>query len=166
MEKAPIIVRVRTEDRSWIKTWPNRQRDVKNVVYAVLNTGELSKVAAHSEVTLVFSSDAKVRLLNLRFRGQDQPTNVLAFPDSNQPLGGVILARETVVAESKAQGKPFVNHAKHLVLHGFLHLLGYDHKTLHEQRLMESLEQRILAAMGIPNPYESNRVAQADLHHR
>ena len=105
------------------------------------------------EVVVVFASDARLRELNGRFRGKDRPTNVLSFENPDAPFGGIALAFETVFREAKAQRKPFVNHSKHLILHGFLHLQGYDHGTRAHARLMEGLEIAILEAMGIPNPY-------------
>jgi probable rRNA maturation factor len=112
------------------------------------------------EVAVVFASDARLRALNAKFRGKDKPTNVLAFENPAAPLGGIALAFETISREAKAQGKTFVNHSKHLILHGFLHLAGYDHHTARDARLMEGLEIAILSAMGIPNPYTA-RAARA-----
>jgi probable rRNA maturation factor len=108
---------------------------------------------ASLEVSVVFASDERLRALNARFRGKDRATNVLSFANPEAPLGGMALAFETVLRETKAQRKPFVNHSKHLILHGFLHLAGYDHHNRRAARLMEGLEIAILSAMGIPNPY-------------
>ena len=77
----------------------------------------------------------------------------LSFPDPQIPLGGMALAHETVFREAKAQKKPVIRHSNHLILHGFLHLLGYDHHSAQAARLMEGLEVAILSTMGIPNPY-------------
>ena len=104
-------------------------------------------------LAVVFASDARLRALNAKFRGKDKPTNVLAFENPAAPLGGIALAFETVFREAKAQRKTFVNHSKHLILHGFLHLAGYDHHSARAARLMEGLEIAILSDMGIPNPY-------------
>jgi probable rRNA maturation factor len=112
---------------------------------------ELSGAAG--EVAVVFADDARLRGLNARFRGKDKATNVLSFGDPGNPLGGIALAFETVLAEAKVQNKSFINHSKHLILHGFLHLLGYDHENRRCARLMEGLEIAILSDMGIPNPY-------------
>ena len=101
------------------------------------------------------SDDRRLAALNLQFRGKDKPTNVLSFPDDDLPPGGIAVAFETVIREAKAQGKTFVNHAKHMILHGFLHLHGFDHIKMREARLMEGLETAILGGMGIPNPYAS-----------
>ncbi len=102
---------------------------------------------------MVFADDDRLRTLNAQFRAKDRPTNVLSFPDPAAPLGGMALAYQTVRAEASSQKKQFVHHVKHMILHGFLHLLGYDHKTRLQARLMERLEIAILSDMGIPNPY-------------
>jgi probable rRNA maturation factor len=116
---------------------------------------------------IAFATDADVRELNARFRGKDKPTNVLSFPAQAPPqdtlgrheplpLGDVILAAETVAAEARDLGIPLSHHIQHLVVHGVLHLLGHDHEADAEADRMEALETRILAALGVPDPYRSN----------
>lgn len=116
---------------------------------------------------VAFSGDAEVRALNARFRGQDKPTNVLSFPagplvpgaaaeGGPRHLGDVVLAAETVAAEAREQGIPLAHHVQHLVIHGVLHLVGHDHETDAEAEAMEALETRLLAALGIADPYRSN----------
>ena len=115
-----------------------------------------------SELSLVFSDDARVRTLNADWRGKDKPTNVLSFPafPGRPPgalppmLGDVVLAAETVALEAADQGKPFTHHVTHLIVHGVLHLIGYDHETEVEANRMENIERRILARLGIPDPYK------------
>jgi probable rRNA maturation factor len=112
-------------------------------------------------VAVAFADDARVKALNRDFRGKDKPTNVLSFPAPpmraapEDPifLGDVILARETVAAEAGAAGVPFETHLAHLVVHGFLHLLGYDHEADDAAERMEGLETAILADLGLPDPY-------------
>ena len=104
-------------------------------------------------MAVLLANDEALRELNARFRGKDKPTNVLSFPDKALPPGGIAVAFETVEREARAQGKEFINHSKHMILHGFLHLLGYDHETAKGARLMEGLETAILSGMGIPDPY-------------
>jgi probable rRNA maturation factor len=116
------------------------------------------------EVSLVLADDAMVRDLNRRYRGQDKPTNVLSFAaldDEDDPspedgpllLGDVILAFETTRAEALADDKSVAAHMVHLVVHGVLHLLGYDHIEEDEAQEMETAERAILAGLGISDPY-------------
>ena len=119
------------------------------------------KPAGPCELSLVFSDDATVKSLNAQWRGKEAPTNVLSFPamvikpgDRLPPLlGDVILAFETVAREAALEGKTLDQHICHLVLHGFLHLLGYDHESDAEAEKMEALERGILAKLAIPDPY-------------
>jgi len=113
-----------------------------------------------SEVSVVLTDDAGIRVLNARHRGIDKPTNVLSFPqddpdaDAYGPLlGDIVIARETVDREAVDGGLPFRHHLTHMVVHGFLHLVGYDHMEDDEAEEMERLETAILAALDIPDPY-------------
>lgn len=151
MAKSRLTVDLQIEFPAWRKAWPRAAGVVRRLVQAAALRPELSGPVG--EVAVVFADDARLRGLNARFRGKDQATNVLSFGDPGNPLGGIALAFETVSAEAKAQNKTFVNHSKHLILHGLLHLLGYDHETARGARLMEGLEIAILSDMGIPNPY-------------
>ena len=129
---------------------------------------ELSdRLEAPTSACIAFATDADVRTLNAQFRAKDKPTNVLSFPaqapppgvlgpDEPLPLGDVVLAAETVAAEARELGIPMEHHVQHLVVHGVLHLLGHDHETDAEAETMEALETRILAALGVPDPYRSN----------
>ena len=113
-----------------------------------------------AEVSLLLAGDAEVKALNARWRGQDKPTNVLSFPAArpdglagSATLGDIALAYETLAREAEAAGVPLADHYRHLVTHGFLHLIGYDHETDEEAGRMEALETRILARLGVPDPY-------------
>jgi probable rRNA maturation factor len=113
------------------------------------------------EVSLVFTNDAAIREINAEWREQDKPTNVLSFPafplaPGGKPgpmLGDIILAEETLRREALDLGVAFEDHLTHLLVHGFLHLFGYDHMTEEEAAVMEGLEIRILAELGLENPY-------------
>ena len=143
---------MRTSARGWASIWRGRERGAHAVIGSALSSG-LVKIDRSGLVEIEFGSDAELRALNARFRGYDKATNVLAFPNPQTPFGSIILAYDVVAREARAQGKAFAHHTKHLILHGFLHLLGYDHETVMERRLMERLEVRILEDMGIGNPY-------------
>lgn len=151
MAKSRLTFEVQIECPAWRQAFPRAGAAVRGLVREAAMRPELSGPVG--EVAVVFADDAKLRGLNARFRGKDKATNVLSFGDPENPLGGIALAFETISAEAKAQNKSFVNHSKHLILHGLLHLLGYDHDTARGARLMEGLEIAILSDMGIPNPY-------------
>ncbi len=117
--------------------------------------------ASPTELSLVFTDDAHIRKLNATWRGKDKATNVLSFPAFEMApgypvpplLGDIVIAYETVRRESALEDKPFEHHLMHLMIHGFLHLLGYDHEIDEEAEEMEDLERRILTVLGIPDPY-------------
>jgi probable rRNA maturation factor len=118
-----------------------------------------AKVKGTAEVSLILTSDDEQRILNRDWRGIDKPTNVLSFPQI-EPfgavsglLGDIILARETLEKEASEQDVSFDDHFTHLVVHGFLHLLGYDHVKDDEALAMEGLETQILASLGVADPY-------------
>jgi probable rRNA maturation factor len=110
---------------------------------------------------VLLADDAALRALNRDWRGKDKPTNVLSFPapQGGEMLGDIALAAETVAAEAQAQGKPFAAHMAHLLAHGFLHLLGYDHEIEAEAEAMEARERAILVSLGLPDPYAEVVVA-------
>ncbi len=130
-----------------------------------------SSEAAHGEANLgeaelavMLTDDAGIRTLNRNWRGIDKPTNVLSFPalqptgagspdDAPRMLGDIAIAYETTRKEADDEQKPFDHHLSHLAIHGFLHLIGYDHETDDDAEAMETLEQEILAQLGIPDPY-------------
>ncbi len=112
------------------------------------------------EVSVLFTDDARVRDLNLRHRGKDRATNVLSFPapDSARKggaLGDIALALETVSGEAAEGGLTLDHHITHLLVHGFLHILGFDHHDEHDAEAMESLETAIMARLGLPDPYRA-----------
>jgi probable rRNA maturation factor len=117
--------------------------------------------ADRAELAVMLTDDAGIRTLNHDWRGIDKPTNVLSFPavvlpgGGSQPraLGDIAIAFETTRREAKTENKPFGHHLSHLAVHGFLHLIGYDHETDDDAETMEQLERDILARLGIPDPY-------------
>ncbi len=114
--------------------------------------------ATAREIALMFCDDAAMRDLNRRFREQDKPTNVLSFPSGEDEgfLGDIALARETCVREAAEKSIPLRDHAAHLIIHGMLHLIGYDHETDEDASVMEQRETEILRALGIADPYRSD----------
>ena len=118
------------------------------------------KLLDGAEVSLLLIDDARMREMNKEWREKDKPTNVLSFQSVQKErlvsapfLGDIVLAYETVEREARDEGKSFDDHAAHLVVHGFLHLLGHDHMNDEEAEVMEALETRILAGLGIADPY-------------
>jgi probable rRNA maturation factor len=113
---------------------------------------------------IALSSDAEVAKLNATYRDKNAPTNVLSFPAPASAkeagfLGDIGLASETVAREAREQGVPLVDHLQHLVVHGLLHLEGYDHQTKTEAEAMEAIEVRILAKLGVADPYAGSDLA-------
>lgn len=130
--------------------------------------GELATTPALVEISVRLASDEEVRQLNAQYRGKDKPTNVLSFPmvqpdlldtvsqnsdDGELLLGDIILAHGVCVAEAAERGIPVADHATHLLVHGTLHLLGYDHLHDDEAEGMEEIERQALATLGIADPY-------------
>ena len=114
-----------------------------------------------SEVSMLFTNDASIKTINNDHRGQNKPTNVLSFPQHPPDarrfgpyLGDLVFASETIIGEAGLDKKPLMHHLQHLMVHGFLHLVGYDHETDIEAEEMESLEVKILDRLQIPNPYD------------
>jgi probable rRNA maturation factor len=125
-----------------------------------------------AELAVMLTDDAGIRTLNLNWRGIDKPTNVLSFPalpptgavgpdDAPRMLGDIAIAYETTRKEADDEQRPFDHHLSHLAVHGFLHLIGYDHEKDDDAEAMEGLETEILAQLGIPDPY-ADRDPDAD----
>ena len=155
----PASVEVTVSCQAWFDGCPDAATIAAGAAQAaVANSTE----AGAFIVDVTLSDDAEQRRLNRKYRGQDVPTNVLAFPQGapNAPhpdgpilLGDVVLAFETVRREAAEQQKPITNHLRHLVVHGVLHLLGFDHEKAAEAAAMEAREIEILAKLGVPDPY-------------
>jgi probable rRNA maturation factor len=143
---------VEIEDAAWTQALPHAEALVLEAAEATL----ASEGAVGEGVTLLLTDDATIADLNRRFRQQDKPTNVLSFPAPQNPerfLGDIALAYGVCAREAQEQGKPLKHHLQHLVAHGVLHLLGYDHVSDAQADEMENLERAVLAGLGIPDPY-------------
>jgi probable rRNA maturation factor len=151
----PIDIAVIRNDEAWPQDLDTRAEEA---VLAALTFAK-PKVKGAAELSILLTSDAEQHELNRQWRGKDSSTNVLSFPQI-EPFGPVIgllgditLARETLIREAEEQGVTFEAHFTHLVVHGFLHILGYDHLTDAEALQMEGLETQILASLGVADPY-------------
>lgn len=145
------MIEVETEADDWTRALPDAEALVRRAAQATLDHEKQPGGA-----TVLLTDDASVQDLNARFRKQDKPTNVLSFPTAPNPqrhLGDIALAYGTCAREAHEQGKTLAAHLQHLVAHGVLHLLGYDHMTDAEAEEMEGLERVVLASLGIADPY-------------
>ena len=150
------MIDIEIEDEAWVAAAPQAQNLVQAAAAGALRQAEFDG----DEVTILLTDDDSVRDLNARFRGKDYATNVLSFPAPQNPeghLGDIALAFGVCAREAAEQGKPIAHHLQHLVAHGVLHLLGYDHETDAEAEHMEGLERVILAGLGVPDPYAAEQ---------
>ncbi len=152
----------------WQESLPNAGEICRRAALAAVEAGACGwdgPPVERLEISLVLSSDTEVQALNRGYRGQDKPTNVLSFAaldDEDAPLpddgpvllGDIIIAYETTQAEARAEGKSLQDHLSHLVVHGILHLMGFDHEEEDEAEAMEETECRVLAGLGIASPYD------------
>ena len=147
--------------------WEARAGEAAAAALALTPYASLTDAAPLVEIAIRLTDDAEVHALNRDFRGKDKPTNVLSFPqvqddlleslansdDGEILLGDIVLARETCMREAEEKGVSVVDHATHLIIHGTLHLVGYDHMDDASATAMEALEVKALASLGIANPY-------------
>jgi probable rRNA maturation factor len=146
-----ISIEVEVEDDGWLHAVPDVEALARRAAQAALTAAD-----ARGEVTVLLTDDAEVATLNAEFRGKATPTNVLSFPSpafARPHLGDVALAYGVCAREAEEQGKPLGNHVMHLVAHGVLHLIGWDHQTDTEADAMEALERKVLAGLGVSDPY-------------
>lgn len=160
-----LTVELAVEHESWTQSLPDVESMVSAMAEAALAEADCDLGEGPVEISVLLTDDSAVQSLNREWRGKDKPTNVLSFAtmdDDGAPLipgaplllGDIVLAFETCQREAEEQGKPFAHHLSHLVVHGVLHLLGYDHELGEaEADEMEALETAILARFGIADPY-------------
>jgi probable rRNA maturation factor len=166
LSQAPIRKRTRTKNPPQIEVivrsarWRKRPTAKTIVKKAVLAAAKAVSTRP-TELAIVLSDDSAIRTLNRDWRGKNAPTNVLSFPAA-QPgksrsappyIGDIVIAYQTVAREAVAESKPFNHHLAHLAIHGFLHLLGYDHENDRDAQKMEQLERKILKRLAVPDPY-------------
>lgn len=170
MTDAAMDLALVVEDDRWTAAVPGMEALATRAVVAALAAVEEE---GPLELSVVLTDDATVHRLNRDFRQQDKATNVLSFagrdgdapplPEGEvEPLGDVICAYETTLREADEQGKVFADHICHLIVHGVLHLLGYDHLDDNEAEEMETLETEILRGLGVANPYSSSDAVPVD----
>lgn len=164
-EIQPITIEMTIEAGDWGSEEAIRM-EVDRAIEAAMAIGRFD-LPPYAELSLVLTDDAHIRELNRTWRGKDKATNVLSFPAGEQHeadvsddyadppllLGDIVVARETLIREAGEEGKSVADHFAHLLVHGFVHLMGYDHEDDGEAEEMEALEADILAHLGIANPY-------------
>ena len=155
-----MSVSIEVEDEAW-RALDGLDQHARNAVGATLEGA--GAVPGTVEIALLFTGDDAVAELNAQWRGKQGPTNVLSFPapagmpvpkGEPRPLGDIVLAHGVIAREAADQGKTLHDHTAHLIVHGVLHLLGFDHETGAEAEDMERLEARILKGLGVSDPYE------------
>jgi probable rRNA maturation factor len=148
------VIDIQVVAKLW-KLQPTAEQTVRDAIAAAA----AMLASKEGEVSVVLTDDAAIAKLNRAWRGIDKPTNVLSFPSSKTTTGGtvmlgdIVIAYETLVRECADEGGAFLHHLAHLAVHGFLHLVGYDHQNNADADSMEGLESRIMASMNMPDPY-------------
>lgn len=153
-----VSVDIAIEGGGW-SDLPDARRTIEDAVRATVSASG-AELAEGAEVSVLLCDDRRIAELNRDWRGLDKPTNVLSFPAADADalataplLGDIAVAYETVARECAEEDKPFADHLSHMIVHGFLHLLGYDHETDDEAEDMEALERSALQQLGVPDPY-------------
>jgi probable rRNA maturation factor len=164
-QRAAPAVEIMIESPLW-----KAQRSAKALLRRAISQAGTMVPAAEGALAIVLTDDAAIRALNRDWRRKDAATNVLSFPTRGlcvtpgipRLLGDIVIAYETTEREARAEHKPFSHHLVHLAVHGFLHLVGYDHQEDDEADAMEKLETLILAQLAIPDPYIARGAADRD----
>lgn len=157
------IIELCLEDDNWRGVEELESKMVACVSAALKQANQGDEIAS---LTIVLADNQRVEALNNDWRDKQKPTNILSFPapahslndEGHAYLGDLILAYGVIFDEAGTQTKPFVTHLCHLVVHGVLHLLGYDHQNDEEADYMEQLEIKAMAALGLPDPYQTTNI--------
>jgi len=166
----PLETTIQLKTPDWKKSLRPYCKTVREICAAAIANTKLARYDCQWNICVVLADDAFIKALNHQYRGKNKATNILSFASADAieanakhyasaeefELGDIILAHETVEREAKSQGKSFAAHAKHLLVHGTLHLLGHDHMDETEAAEMEKLEIKILKKQNIDNPYLSS----------
>lgn len=157
MSRPSFPIDVLIKDPEWNTHLENPAQFSLKVIQAVQS--ELD-VYQQGEISIALIGNAEIHVLNRAYRGKDKPTNVLSFSDKGPAplLGDIVIAREAVINEAKDAGITLEDHLAHMLIHGFLHLQGYDHKEDNEASVMENIEIRALQRLNIDNPYKNNEL--------
>jgi probable rRNA maturation factor len=171
-----VAIDVAVPCADWIAALPEATALSKAAARAALAAA--MPLLASAELSIVLADDALIRGLNREWRGKDAATNVLSFPAQDfggppprvaaggppLPLGDIVLALATIRCEAAEQHKALADHLAHLVVHGVLHLVGFDHESNDEAERMEALERRVLQGLGVADPYAESRIAAEAMH--
>jgi probable rRNA maturation factor len=150
------MIEVEVGDPAWEDALPDAAQIAETAAEAAISTASGDDAAHAGGLVILLTDDAQMKDLNARFRGKDAATNVLSFPappNAHDHIGDIALAYGVCAGEAAAQGKSLADHLRHLTIHGVLHLFGYDHEIDSEAEAMEVLERRILAGLGVADPY-------------
>jgi probable rRNA maturation factor len=166
--REPVKIEIVVRSALWRK-----RRTAQSIVRKAVLAAAKAASTPGAELAIVLDNDSAIKALNRDWRGKNAATNVLSFPAApNSPptrggksgrptpyIGDIVIAYQTTAREAAAEGKPFSHHLAHLAIHGFLHLLGYDHENDRDAEKMERLERRILGRLAVPDPYASRPTA-------
>lgn len=161
---APLLIDLIFDTPEWAKSKLSARKRVRDVLDLTWSMVPNRPKGIEPELTVTLTNDKSIKVLNRDYREKDKPTNVLSFPmwenmaeipngAGSIPLGDIIIAFETIQREAIEQEKTLADHFTHMLIHGFLHLLGYDHMNEADANAMESLEIKILKKLSISNPY-------------
>lgn len=159
-----LAIDILFDSPEWAKSKLSARKRVTDVLNLAWGMVPKRPKGIEPELTITLTNDADIKILNRDYREKDKPTNVLSFPMWDHmsdipnnagaiPLGDIIIAFETIKREAIEQEKALADHFTHMLIHGFLHLLGYDHMNDKDAKAMESLEIKILKELSISNPY-------------